>query len=119
MAGDIERASLRFGAALREFAALDERWGLAEAIDAVATLEAARGEARTAAILSGAAEQAWATIASRRLAPDRAIAAPLLEDVRASIGRAEWDASLAEGRRLGLQAAVALALQQTPVPVEP
>ncbi|MBA2315282.1 MAG: helix-turn-helix domain-containing protein [Chloroflexi bacterium] len=119
VAGDIERASLRFGAALREFAALDERWGLAEAIDAVATLEAARGEARTAAILSGAAEQAWATIASRRLAPDGAIAAPLLEDVRASIGRAEWDASLAEGRRLVLQAAVALALQQTPVPVEP
>jgi predicted ATPase len=118
VAGDLERASLRFGAALREFAALDERWGLADAIDAVATLEAARGEARTAAILSGAAEQAWATIASRRLAPDGAIAAPLLRDLRAATGTADWDASLAEGRRLGLSAAVALALQKTPAPVK-
>ena len=84
----------------------------------MATLEAARGEARTAAILSGAAEQAWATIASRRLAPDGAIAAPLLRDLRAATGTADWDASLAEGRRLGLSAAVALALQKTPAPVK-
>lgn len=111
--GDLEHAAMRFGAALREFVALDERWGLAEAIDGVATLEAARGEARNAAILSGAAEQAWATIASRRLAPDGAIAAPLLTGACAAIGASDWDESATEGRGLGLQAAVLLALQRT------
>jgi len=108
--GDLHAAKRLFLASLRGFRQLGERFGIAEELQALATLAAADGRDRRAAILAGAAHGVWASMSAQPLAPDRPIAGRYLDPARHRLGSAAWRASHREGRSMELAEVVRLAL---------
>ncbi len=107
---DLAQARECFGAALATFAGLQERWGVAEAVMGFAVLAAARGDAQTAAVLTGASEAAYAEVAAQVITPDASLAAPFLSQARNTFGESKWTAALAQGRELSIANAADMAL---------
>jgi hypothetical protein len=109
VAGDFDRAAACFGEAMQAFLDLDEMWGMADVLEGSAAAAAGRGDAERAAVLSGAALSAFATISTSSLGPDLAISRPLLEQARASLGDASWESAVNRGRSMSLAAATRFA----------
>jgi len=110
---DLTQARSCFATALTTFVELRERWGMAEAIAGVAVLAAARGDADTAAMLTGASEAALDEVAAQVIAPDASLAAPLLSHARITLGEPAWTAALARGHALPIDEAARTALDYT------
>ncbi len=104
-------AGARSRVGLELSAGLGLRRGVAINLDTLASVAAAAGQPGRAARLYGAAE---ALREAEGLAPwspaDRALHEPHLRPLRARLGEAAFTAAWAEGRALGLEGAVALAL---------
>jgi predicted ATPase/DNA-binding XRE family transcriptional regulator len=96
---DLGQARSCFGAALTTFVEFLERWGMAEAVAGVAVLAAARRDAETAALLTGASEATYAEVAAQFLA-----------EARRSLGDRAWIAALDRGRGLSIEQAATIAL---------
>jgi predicted ATPase/transcriptional regulator with XRE-family HTH domain len=110
---DLTQARECFVAALATFVDLRERWGEAEAIRGAAVLAAARGDAVTAAMLTGASDATYADVAARVIAPDARLAEPFLRRARDTLGEPEWATAVAHGRALSIEQAVQLAVDDT------
>lgn len=114
VADDPSGARTRFADALAQFLELAEQWGCAEAILGFATVAAVRGDAETAAFLSGATERTYADIAVQLNAPDAALVSGLLEGARDALGAGEWAVAVADGRGVPIEDAAAIALDRVP-----
>jgi tetratricopeptide (TPR) repeat protein len=111
---DFARAASLISPALSSFAALDDPWGIAESLEALAAVRAADGRAEMAAILGGAAEQVRSTITVRPHPFDASWMEPFMEAARASIDdetwQRWWDGGIAD-----VNAAIELGLSDSPV----
>jgi DNA-binding IscR family transcriptional regulator len=76
----------------------------------VAVLAAARGDAETAATLTGASGAAYADVAAHLLAPDASLAEPFLSRARRSLGESEWVAAVEGGGALLMDEAAEIAM---------
>jgi tetratricopeptide (TPR) repeat protein len=108
---DLEQARSCFGAALTTFVEYLELWGVAEAVAGVAVLAAARGDADTAAVLTGASEATYAEVEAQVIAPDASLAAPFLAEARRKLADADWLAARDRGRGLSIEEAANRALE--------
>ena len=106
---DLTSADVLARAALAEFAAHAEPQGIAEALQTLAALGAARADPDRAAMLAGAASAITETIASRPI-PDLVVAVRLLTAAERSVPGSRWRAAWARGRSVGTDAAIAFAL---------
>jgi hypothetical protein len=107
---DIERADRLARSALAEQSKNKERQGIAEGLEALAAVAAARSDANRAATLGGAAEAIRDTIAFRHSEFDRVITDRSLEGAETTAGAERWNAAWEKGRALSAEAAVAYAL---------
>jgi tetratricopeptide (TPR) repeat protein len=110
--GDIERADTLGRDALAEFASYAERQGIAEGLETLAAVAAARSDPRRAAPLAGAAALIRETIASPQL-PDLVITGQFLQTARTGTGNEHWRTSWEAGHALATADAIAYALGQT------
>lgn len=108
--GDPERARALFRQSLMAFRDLGEPAGIAEGLAGLAAVEAADGQAATAAVLSGAAERLRQTVAARELPLERGIAARYLGSLAERLGRDGWDEARRQGAELTTDEAMAQAL---------
>jgi predicted ATPase/transcriptional regulator with XRE-family HTH domain len=109
---DLSDARRLFAASLRAFQALGERFGIAEELQALSVLSAAEGRDRQAAELAGAAQALWDSMSAQSMASDRAITSRYLDAARDRMGASRWRAASQRGRSLGLDRAVAAALER-------
>lgn len=98
--------------ALATFASTQEPQGTAEALVTIAALKAAAGDSRSAAELHGAASALRETIAAQPAPFDDAIPNRLLYEAGRG-SESAWESAFSEGRRLGLEAALEVALGQS------
>ena len=110
--GDPEIARRLLRRSLRTFARIGERFGIAEALQALAALEASVGDGVRAAELAGAAHAIWSSMSAQPLAPDRAMASRFLDPARRHIGAASWRSAWRRGGSLTVDQAVDRALQR-------
>ena len=108
--GDIGRAASLISEALRTFAELEDAWGTAECLEAMAAVRAAEGSAERAARTGGAAEVLRATITVLPLAWDRVWTESYLEGARESVGTEVWQSAWDAGRAMSLEDALEDAL---------
>jgi non-specific serine/threonine protein kinase len=106
----MERADGLAREALIGFAKQDERMGVAEALDTLAAVAAARADPERAARLDGAAAAIHVTIASQPAPFEQAITRRFIEASHAAAGRDRWDEASQEGGGLSLEAAIDYAL---------
>jgi predicted ATPase/DNA-binding SARP family transcriptional activator len=114
--GDAARAEAFQAEALRAFAALENAWGIAVCVEALAALAASRGRHETAARLFGAEEairdrariSLWPTIREEREAD--------VEATAAALGAAAWASARAAGRALTQEQAIAEAIGSVALP---
>jgi predicted ATPase/DNA-binding SARP family transcriptional activator/DNA-binding CsgD family transcriptional regulator len=119
--GDHERATASFGEALVTSKNMGRKPTVINALEGMASLAAALGEATRAARLWGAAEAAR-EVTDIALPPgERALHEPHLAAARSLLGEAAWEEALAEGRKLTLEAAAeyALSREETDPPTIP
>jgi predicted ATPase/transcriptional regulator with XRE-family HTH domain len=107
---DIERADRLARSALAEQSKNKERQGIAEGLEALAAVAAARSDADRAATLGGAAAAIRDTIAFRHTEFERVITDRSLEGAETTAGVERWHAAWEKGRGLSAEAAVAYAL---------
>jgi hypothetical protein len=88
-----------------------ERWGVAEAVAGIAVLAAARADADTAAVLTGASEATYAEVEGQVIAPDASLAAPFLAKARRELADADWLAARDRGRGSSIEEAADRALE--------
>jgi predicted ATPase/DNA-binding XRE family transcriptional regulator len=110
---DIEGADQLARGALSLVVGQGERQGIAEGLEVLAAVAAARRDTDRAARLSGAAAAVRETIASRPTAYDHAITGRFLESVQSAVDAKQWRGLWDAGRALGAEAAVAYALATT------
>jgi predicted ATPase/transcriptional regulator with XRE-family HTH domain len=108
---DTEQADALARDALAEFAEHAERQGIAEGLDTLAAVAAARSDQDRAATLAGAAAAIRETIASPQL-PDMVISRHLLQAAQQDTDQQRWRAAWETGHALGAADAVAYALGQ-------
>jgi predicted ATPase/transcriptional regulator with XRE-family HTH domain len=113
LAGRTSAAERLFRASLKGFDALGERFGIAEELQAMATLRAAQGHDEYAAQLAGAAQMLWNSMSAQMLASDRPIANRYLDPARRRLGTAAWRLAWQHGQSMGTDAAIRLALGVT------
>ncbi|MDQ3881090.1 MAG: hypothetical protein M3295_08465 [Chloroflexota bacterium] len=111
LSGRLDKAWRHIAASLRGFRDLDERFGIAEQLQAMAALRASQKEDERAAELAGAAEAVWASMSAQALASDRPIANRYLDLARRRMGSAAWRSAWRRGQALDGHAATALALR--------
>jgi hypothetical protein len=87
-----------------------ERQGIAEVLDTMAAVAAARSDGDRAATIAGAAAAVRETIASQPAPFDVAITGPVLQRIRASVTEEQWHRCWSQGQSLELAAAVTYAL---------
>jgi predicted ATPase len=116
LSGRPEPAGRQFGASLRGFRDLGERFGIAEVLQAVSAQRAAQGLDTRAAELAGAANAVWASMSAQALASDRPLASQFLDAAKQRLGSHPWRAAWQRGQRLRIEEAVALALERIPAP---
>src|SRR4051812_1920240 len=92
--------------ALASFAEHGERQGMAEGLDTLAAVAAARSQGEQAATIAGAAAAIRETIASQPTPYDVAITGPLLYRIKASMSEEEWHRCWSQGQALELAAAL-------------
>ena len=109
--GDVREADALARDALRGFAAQRERLGVAEALDALAGIAAATGDAERSARLDGAAHAVQTTIASRPAPFERSITRSFIERARSRADPASWRSAWEEGNALRVDEAVGAALE--------
>ncbi len=107
---DIERADSLARDALTAFAKYEERQGIADSLEILAAVAAARSDADRAGTLSGAATAVRETIASRPAPFELAIIARYTERAEKSAGKKRWLLAWETGRALSAEGAVAYAL---------
>ncbi|MDQ2854062.1 MAG: helix-turn-helix domain-containing protein [Chloroflexota bacterium] len=99
-------------ASLKGFRDLDEPFGIAEQLQAMAALRASEERDELAAELAGAAHAMWATMSAQALAPDRPIADRYLDLARRRLGSAAWRSAWRRGNTMDVDVAVGLALRK-------
>jgi tetratricopeptide (TPR) repeat protein len=107
--GDRSSAARLAGQTLQSFWELDDHWGVAEALEAIATLEASRGRITRAATIAAAAEALRRTINARPFPADRAMFERELSRARGESDEESWTAARARGRQMPLEDAVEFA----------
>ena len=113
LSDDGERAVSLFQASLLRFRDLGDRQGIAESIEGLAAVAAARGtldDAVAAACLHGAAQAIREDLTTRQYLFDRMGMDPFLERAESTIGAARWKQAWKEGRDLTVALAIGLAL---------
>lgn len=105
--GDPERARALFRQSLTVFRDLAEPAGIAEGLAGLAAVEAAGGQATTAAVLSGAADRLRQTVAARELPLERRIAARYLGSLAEQLGPDAWGEGCRRGQQLTTEDAMA------------
>jgi predicted ATPase/transcriptional regulator with XRE-family HTH domain len=114
LSGRLDAARRLFGASLKGFRDLEERFGIAEELQAMSAQRAAEGLDERAAELAGAAHAVWASLSAQALASDRPIASRYLDAARRRLGAPAWRAAWQRGQQMGIEAAVRRALERTP-----
>ena len=109
--GDVERAGALAHEALAEFASHTERQGIADGLETLAAVAAARSDPGRAATLAGAAAAIRETIAASQL-PDLIITSRFLREAERDANPKRWRASWQAGHSLAAADAVAYALHQ-------
>jgi hypothetical protein len=107
---DIARADSLARIALAAFAEQAERQGLAQGLETLAAVAAARGDAERAAMLGGAAAAVRETIAARAAQFEVAVSGPFMERVQKAADKEVWRRAWEAGLAMGPDAAVAYAL---------
>lgn len=108
--GKPEQARALYVQSLAVFEDLAEPKGTAEGLTGLATVAAATGDARRAALLAAAAERLRETTTGRAMPVERRIAAELLARASSAVTRQAWESWWVEGRAMRLQDAITLAL---------
>jgi predicted ATPase/transcriptional regulator with XRE-family HTH domain len=108
--GEIERADRLARSALATQSKQEERQGIAEGLESLAAVAAARSDPDRAATLGGAAAAIRDTIAFRHVEFELVITDPFLEKAERTAGEERWHAAWEKGRALSAKAAVAYAL---------
>jgi class 3 adenylate cyclase len=111
--GDLDAARADYAASLRAYRAYDDRWALGFLLEDVAVLLGRAGSSETAFELLGAAEALRAETGTPRGPSLEAELAEELRDARAAIGDEAAAQAVERGRRMGLDAALDLALDVT------
>ena len=109
LAGRVDRAAEVIAEALDVLASLQNREGLARALEVISAISARRGNPRRGALLLGAAEGVRREIAASSLPLDRAILDELESGLRRALGDARYAEAFAEGAALSIAGGVALA----------
>jgi len=107
---DLERADGLARESLIGFAKQRDRMGVAEALQTMAAVAAARADSERAARLDGAAAGIHATIASQPAPFEEAITRRFIDAIRLLGGQERWQADWQEGRELSVDAAIDYAL---------
>jgi predicted ATPase/DNA-binding XRE family transcriptional regulator len=107
---DIERADGLARSALAAFAEQVERQGVAQGLEALAAVAAARGAADRAATLGGAAAAVRETIAARAAPFELAVTGPFMDRIQRAADEELWHGAWEAGLAMGADAAVAYAL---------
>ncbi len=110
--GRIDAARRLLAASLKGFRDLDEQFGIAEQLQAMAALRASEEHDEMAAELAGAAQAVWASMSAQALASDRPIANRYLDLARRRLGSAAWRSAWRRGHALDVDVAVGLALRR-------
>jgi tetratricopeptide (TPR) repeat protein len=108
---DIDRADELARTALAAFAEQAERQGVAQGLENLAAVAAARGDADRAATLWGAAAAVRDTIAARAAPFELAITGPFLERIQEAADEELWRDAWEAGIAMAADAAVAYALE--------
>jgi len=116
--GDYNRAMASFEEALVMSQNLGLKATVSNALEAMASLAAALGEATRAARLWGVAEASRVVTGIALPSGDWALHEPYLAAARSGLGEAEWEEALGEGRAMSLEEAAeyALAIEANPAP---
>ena len=101
-----------FASSLHGFQKLGERFGIAEALQAISVLNAAEGRDERAAELAGAAHAVWNSMSAQALASDRVIATRYLDAARGRLGPLKWRAAFRRGQAMNINLAIADALRR-------
>ena len=109
---DLEAAASWFRGSLEGSDDLGDEWGLAEAMERLAALAAARANDEHAARIEGAAEALRERLAARSMPFDRLMLGPLLAAARTRAGAERWSVASDEGRRMPLDEAIRLAVDE-------
>jgi predicted ATPase/transcriptional regulator with XRE-family HTH domain len=107
---DIERADGLARVALAAFAEQAERQGVAQGLETLAAVAAARGDAERAATLGGAAAAVRETIAARAAQFEVAVTGPFMEKIQEAADQDLWHRAWEAGLAMGAESAVAYAL---------
>jgi predicted ATPase/DNA-binding XRE family transcriptional regulator len=107
---DIERAEGRARSALAAFAEHAERQGMAQGLETLAAVAAARGDSDRAATLGGAAAAVRETIAARAAPFELAMMGHHLERIEKDADEELWHTAWEAGLAMSAEAAVAYAL---------
>ena len=110
--GDWVRAETLLEHSLRGFVAVEEKIGIADGLEAMAALRAARGSAERAARISGAVAVLRESIGAHPFPFDHVIWQHYLVSAREQLGAVAWTTAWEEGRALSLDQAVAAALRR-------
>ena len=119
LSGRSDAARRLFSASLRGFRDLEERFGIAEELQAIAALRAAGGHDEPAAELAGAAHGVWASMSAQALASDRPITSRYLDAARRRLGAPAWRSAWQRGQQMAVEGAVHLALEREPATTGP
>jgi predicted ATPase/transcriptional regulator with XRE-family HTH domain len=111
LAGRTRTAERLFRASLRGFIGLGERFGIAEELQAMATLRAAQEQDEYGAQLAGAAQMLWNSMSAQMLASDRPITSRYLDPARRRLGTAAWQSAWRRGQTMPIDSAIRLALR--------
>ena len=110
---DIERADSLARIALAAFAEQAERQGVAQGLETLAAVSAARGDTDRAATLGGAAAAVRETIAARAAPFELAVTGPFMERIQKAADEDLWHGAWEAGLAMGADAAVAYALARS------
>ena len=105
--GSPSGADVHFSRGLQTFMTLEDQHGMAEALEGLAAVKAARGNIEGAALLWGTATRIREQSASRSQPFERGLIDRWLDEAKASLGESRWDATLSQGRQLDIDAALA------------
>lgn len=111
--GDYQRARLRFAEALATARQLGHKITISYSLDGFAALAAGRGEQERAARLAGAAERLRESIGSEMEPAERRFREAYLGGLRAAHSEAAFRTAYEQGRKLKLEEAVAVALDDS------
>ena len=105
--GEKTRAKKLFSDALGRFSQLGDQGGIAESVEGLASVSAAERKMERAALQWGTATRVRESTRSKTLPFERALIDRWLDEVRASLGEATWQAMLAKGRDVDHEDAIA------------